>query len=63
MRAVQSFRATFRGRPVPNAPALRGEDVVQLGVMLSRFDSQSGRVDDKVVPGGFRLRLLRLEAF
>ena len=57
-----SFKATFRGRPVPNAPPLRGEDIVQLGVMLSRFNSESGRVDEKVAPGGFRLRLIKLEA-
>ena len=55
------FRATFRGRPVPNAPPLRGEDVQQLGVMLSRYEV-SGTTTN-VPAGRFQLRLRSLEAY
>lgn len=55
-----AFQATFRGRPVPNAPPLRGEDVVQVGVMLSRYDA--GSTDSRVKAGRFRLRLVDLTA-
>lgn len=56
------FRATFRGRPVPNAPQLRGEDVQQLGIMLSRYES-SGATTNSVPAGRFQLRLRSLEAY
>ena len=65
LRAVRlplsAFRANFRGQPVPNAPPLRGEDCVQVGLMLSRF-SDGGRVEGGVQPGGFRLQVASLEA-
>ena len=65
LRAVRlplsAFRATFRGRPVPQAPPLRGEDCVQLGLMLSRF-SDGGEADGAVQPGAFRLQVASLEA-
>ena len=44
-----------------SAPPLRGEDVVQLGVMLSRFDG--GGTQAEVGAGAFQLRLRRLEAY
>jgi hypothetical protein len=56
-----AFRATFRGTPVPRAPPLRGEDIVQLGFMLSRFDAAGG-VQRDVAPGQFWLSLRSLEA-
>lgn len=55
-----AFQPSCRGRPV-SAPPLRGEDVVQLGVMLSRFDS--GGTQAEVGAGAFQLRLRRLEAY
>ena len=55
------FRPTFRGRPV-SAPPLRGEDCVQLGVMLSRYESNGG-VQASVEAGRFQLRLRSLEGF
>ena len=57
---LSGFRASFRGMPVPNAPPLRGEDIVQIGIMLSRYDE--GRVDNSVAAGQFRLRVASLEA-
>lgn len=57
---LSAFKANFRGRPVPNAPPLRGEDVVQVGVMLSRYDA--GSTDSRVQAGRFRLRLVDLSA-
>lgn len=57
---LSGFRASFRGMAVPNAPPLRGEDVVQVGIMLSRYDE--GRVDNGVAAGQFRLRVASLEA-
>ena len=51
---------TFRGQLVRGAPPLRGEDVVQLGVMLSRFDAGSGP-DARVKHGKFQLRLVSIE--
>ena len=58
----EAFQATFRGRPVPGAPALRGADVRQLGFMLSRFQD-GGSVDGSVAAGGFKLRLASLAAY
>ena len=57
---LSSFKASFRGQLVRDAPKLRGEDVVQLGVMLSRFDAGSGP-DARVKPGKFQLRLVSIE--
>ena len=50
-----SFRPTFRGQPVPNAPALRGQDVSSIGFMLSRVDA-GGRYTDEP-SGKFSLRI------
>ena len=58
----EAFQATFRGRPVPGAPALRGADVRQLGFMLSRFQD-GGSVDGSVAAGAFKLRLASLAAY
>ena len=41
MLPVAEFLATFRGRPVPTAPALRPELVTQVGLMIS--DKQAGQ--------------------
>ena len=57
---LAAFTPTFRGSAAPNAPPLRGEDIVQVGLMLSRYGGSG--VDTRVGPGGFRLRLLSLEA-
>ena len=58
---LAAFAPTFRGSAAPNAPPLRGEDIVQVGLMLSRYGGGGG-VDTSVEPGGFQLRLLALEA-
>jgi len=50
-----SFRASFRGMPVPNAPPLRGDDVVVLGFMLSRVDAAGNYTDEP--SGPFSLRI------
>jgi NADH dehydrogenase [ubiquinone] 1 alpha subcomplex assembly factor 1 len=50
-----SFRPTFRGQPVPNAPPLRGDDVSVIGFMLSRADA-AGRLTDEPA-GAFSLRI------
>ena len=57
-----AFRASVRGQPVRGAPPLRGEDVVQMGVMLSRFDDE-GRPVGGVPAGPFRLTLDSLAAY
>ena len=51
-----AFRATFRGQPVPRAPPLQGDDVCVVGLMLSRFDSQSGQTTAEAA-GPFRLQV------
>jgi len=48
------FAATFRGRPVPEAPPIRYADVVGLGVMITKADHRDGR-------GPFEVELLRIE--
>jgi NADH dehydrogenase [ubiquinone] 1 alpha subcomplex assembly factor 1 len=52
---LTAFRATYRGRPVATAPALRGEDVCVIGFMLSRFDAAGGQTDERAGP--FRLNV------
>jgi monofunctional biosynthetic peptidoglycan transglycosylase len=47
------FAASFRGRPVPQAPPLRFADVVGIGVMITKADHRDGR-------GPFALELLRI---
>ena len=37
---IDAFRASFRGRPVPDAPALRGARIRQVGLMIA--DRQFG---------------------
>lgn len=51
-----AFKPTFRGMPVRDAP-IRGDQVQQLGFMLSRFESASGAVMADVPAGRFQLRL------
>jgi len=58
---LSAFRANFRGRPVQGAPPLQGEDIVQIGLMLSRFTDEGGSVNS-VPAGGFRLQLGSLAA-
>lgn len=53
---LSEFRATFRGRPAPDAPPLRAADVCSLGLMLSRYEVAGG-VKESIPAGGFRLRL------
>jgi len=48
------FAATFRGRPVPDAPPIRFADVIGIGVMITKADHRDGR-------GPFSLDLLRIE--
>uniref|UniRef100_A0A7S2BSK7 NADH:ubiquinone oxidoreductase intermediate-associated protein 30 domain-containing protein n=1 Tax=Haptolina brevifila TaxID=156173 RepID=A0A7S2BSK7_9EUKA len=57
-----AFRASTRGRPVPDAAPLRGEDVCGLGIMLSRFDAQNGGVTGELA-GPFRLEVHDIWAF
>lgn len=38
-----AFRATWRGRAVPDAPALRAEAITQVGVMLTKDGHRDGR--------------------
>ena len=56
---LDAFRPTFRGRPAPEAPPLRAEDVRGLGLMLSRYEVAGG-VKEALAPGRFRLALRRL---
>jgi NADH dehydrogenase [ubiquinone] 1 alpha subcomplex assembly factor 1 len=58
-----AFKATFRGKPVLDAPPIRGERVQQLGFMLSRFHSASGVVLADVPPGRFQLRVERVGSY
>ncbi len=51
--ALADFRATFRGRPVPDAPPLRWRDVAGVGLMLTKAGHLQGR-------GAFSLHLLSL---
>jgi hypothetical protein len=50
---LMDFRATFRGRPVPDAPPLRWRDVAGVGLMLTKAGHLHGR-------GAFNLHLLSL---
>ena len=56
---LSSFRPTLRGQPAPEAPPLRAQDVVGLGLMLSRYEVEGG-VKAAIPPGRFRLALRRL---
>lgn len=51
--SLTDFRATFRGRPVPDAPPLRWRDVAGVGLMLTKAGHLQGR-------GPFSLHLLSL---
>ncbi len=48
------FAASFRGRPVADAPPIRFVDVIGIGVMITKADHRDGR-------GPFALDLLRIE--
>jgi monofunctional biosynthetic peptidoglycan transglycosylase len=48
------FAASFRGRPVPEAPPIRFADIVGVGVMITKADHRDGR-------GPFAVELLRLD--
>jgi NADH dehydrogenase [ubiquinone] 1 alpha subcomplex assembly factor 1 len=48
------FAASFRGRPVAEAPPIRFADIVGIGVMITKADHRDGR-------GPFALDLLRIE--
>jgi monofunctional biosynthetic peptidoglycan transglycosylase len=48
------FAASFRGRPVAEAPLIRFADIVGVGVMITKADHRDGR-------GAFALELLRIE--
>ena len=52
---LAQFRATFRGRAVPQAPDLRAADVAGVGLMLTKDGHRDGR-------GPFALTLLSLRA-
>lgn len=56
---LSAFKPTLRGRPAPDAPALRASDVCGLGLMLSRYEVAGG-VKESIEAGPFRLRLRRL---
>ncbi len=51
---LPAFRASLRGRAVPDAPALRGEDIVGVGLMITKAEHAAGR-------GPFQLDLLAVE--
>lgn len=53
------FKPTFRGRPAPEAPALRAADVRSVGLMLSRYEVAGG-AKASIPPGAFRLSLRSL---
>ena len=56
---LAAFRPTFRGQPAPDAPPLRSEDVIGLGLMLSRYEVEGG-VKAAIPAGAFCLTLRRL---
>ena len=56
---LESFKPTIRGRPAPEAPALRAADVRSVGLMLSRYEVQGG-VKETIPAGKFCLSLRRL---
>ena len=53
------FKPTYRGRPAPEAPALRAADVRGVGLMLSRYEVAGG-AKASIPPGAFRLSLRSL---
>jgi hypothetical protein len=57
-----AFRATFRGREVPQAPPLTAARLRSVGLMLSRFDA-GGRPFPGFVPGRFALAVSALGTF
>jgi NADH dehydrogenase [ubiquinone] 1 alpha subcomplex assembly factor 1 len=56
---LTNFKPTYRGRPAPEAPPLRADEVNGLGLMLSRYEVEGG-VKESIAPGAFRLRLRSL---
>jgi len=58
---LSDFRASSRGRAMPDAPPLRAADVRTMGLMLSRYEVGGG-VKADIPPGAFRLQLRGLRA-
>ena len=56
---LSAFRASSRGRPWPDAPALVAGDVRSLGFMLSRYDAGGGE-RAAISSGRFQLEIRRL---
>lgn len=54
--SFDAFRPNFRGRVVPGRPPLRGSQVRQLGLMVSKF-SDAGGLTPGFRTGPFRLAL------
>ena len=48
------FRASFRGRPVPDAPPLAAADVIGIGLMITKAEHAAGS-------GAFAMELLAVE--
>ncbi len=48
------FAAIFRGRAVPKAPPIRADDIIGIGVMITKAEHRAGH-------GPFALELLRIE--
>ncbi|GLC40449.1 hypothetical protein PLESTB_001347100 [Pleodorina starrii] len=51
---LSAFKPTFRGRLVPNRPPLQGQQIRQLGLMVSKFTADGG-VINSFRNGSFRL--------
>ncbi|KAG2449053.1 hypothetical protein HYH02_005802 [Chlamydomonas schloesseri] len=56
------FKPTFRGRLVANRPPLQGQQIRQLGLMVSKFTSDGGVINN-FRNGGFRLGIRYLRGF
>ena len=56
------FRPNFRGRMVPGRPPLRGDQVRQVGIMVSKF-TDAGGVNPAFRSGRFRLAVKWIKGF
>ncbi|EFJ43483.1 hypothetical protein VOLCADRAFT_106809 [Volvox carteri f. nagariensis] len=57
-----AFKPTFRGRLVPNRPPLQGQQIRQLGLMVSKFTADGGVISN-FRNGSFRLGVRWIKGF
>jgi hypothetical protein len=58
---LSDFKPNFRGRLVPNAPPLQGDQIRQMGLMISKF-SDAGGTTAGFQSGSFKLLVKQIDA-